>query len=76
MDYDDAKMSLFSQSLSGEAKRWFKDLPARYIPTFEAFQTLFLNRWEENKSPLQDLSQYNNLKMEILSQFMSFLGGS
>ena len=34
VDYDDDKMRLFSQSLSGEAKRWFKDLPARSIPTF------------------------------------------
>ena len=41
VDYDDAKMRLFAQILSREAKRWFKDLPARSIATFEAFQTLF-----------------------------------
>ena len=50
--YDDAKMRLFAQSLSGEAKRWFKDLPTRPIPTFEAFQTLSLDRWEDKKRPL------------------------
>ena len=60
VDHDDAKMRLFAQSLSGEAKWWFKELPTRSIPTFEAFQTLFLDRWEEKKSPLQILSQYNN----------------
>ena len=62
VDHDDPKMRLFAQSLSREAKRWFKDLPARSIPTFEDFQTLFLDRWEDKKNPLQILSQYNNLK--------------
>ena len=52
VDYDDAKMRLFAQILFGEAKRWFKDLPTRSIATFEAFQTLFLDRWEYKKSPL------------------------
>ena len=61
-DHDDEKKRLFAQSLFGEAKRWFKDLPTSYIPTFESFRTLFLDRWEENKIPLQILSQYNNLK--------------
>ena len=56
VDFDDAKMRLFSQSLSGEAKRRFKELPARYVPTFEAFQTLFLDRWEDKKRHLQVLS--------------------
>ena len=40
VDYDDAKMILFAQSLSGEVKRWFKDLPTRSIATFEDFKTL------------------------------------
>ena len=33
VDYDDAKMRLFAHILSGEAKRWFKDLQAGSIPT-------------------------------------------
>ena len=52
VDYDDSKMRLFAQILSREAKRWFKDLPARSIATFEDFKTLFLDRWEDKKSPL------------------------
>ena len=62
VDYDDGKMRLFVLSLPGEAKKWFKDLPARSIATFEAFQTSFLERWDDMTSPLQVLSQYNNLK--------------
>ena len=31
VDYEDVKLRLFSQSLSGEAKKWYKDLPAGSI---------------------------------------------
>ena len=44
VDYHDAKMSFFAQSLSGEEKKWFKYLPTRSILTFEAFQNIFLDR--------------------------------
>ena len=62
VDYDDAKMGLFAQYLFGEEKIWFKYLPARSILTLESFQTLFLDRWEEKKSPLQVVSKYKNMK--------------
>ena len=62
VDDDDVNMSLFAQILFGEAKKGFRDLPARSILTFEYFQNSFLERWDDNKSPLQVLSQYNNLK--------------
>ena len=55
-------MRLFAQSLSGEAKKWYNDLPARSIATFEAFRTSFLERRDDKKSPLQVLCQYNSLK--------------
>ena len=43
-------------------EKWFKDLPARSIPNFDDFQTLFFDRWEHKKIPIQILSQYDNLK--------------
>ena len=61
-DYDEEKMRFFAQSLSGEAKRWFKDIIARSIANFEAFQTLFPDSWEDKKSSLRVLAQYNNLR--------------
>ena len=47
VDYPDVKMQLFAQSLSGEAKKWFKDLPNGSIVNFQAFQNAFLDRWDE-----------------------------
>ena len=74
VDYEDVKMRLFAQSLSGEAKKWYKDLPAGSIKKFAAFQTTFLDTWDDKQSPLQVLSQYNNLKnggFESVHEFSS-----
>ena len=47
VDYDDAKMRLFSQILSREENKLFKYLQERPIPNFDDFQTLFLDRWKD-----------------------------
>ena len=51
-DDEDVKMQLFAQSLSGEAKKWYKYLPPRSIRSFAGFQTIFLERWDDKQSPL------------------------
>jgi hypothetical protein len=74
VDYEDAKMILFAQSLSGEVRKWFKSLLVVSIPNFAAFETLFLSKWGEKKNPLQLLTQYNNIKIspnEIVQEFSS-----
>ena len=65
-------MMLFAKSLTREEKRWYKYLPGRSILTFEAFQSLFLDRWEDKKSPLQVLSEYNNLKKDNFESVHEF----
>ena len=52
VDNVDVKMRLFAQILSGEAKKWFKDLPATSILTFQAFQNACLEIWDDKQSPL------------------------
>ena len=47
VDHEDVKMRLFPQSLSREAKKWYKYLPARSIPNFADFHTAFLERWDD-----------------------------
>ena len=77
VDNDDVNMRPFAQSLCGESKKWYKYFPARSIPNFADFQTAFMERWDDKQSPLQVLSQYNNLKKggfdsvhEFSSRFM------
>ena len=55
-------MRLFAQILPGEAKMWFRDIPSIFILTFATFQTPFLEIWDDKRSPLQVLSQYNGIK--------------
>ena len=56
VDYEDFKMRLFAQSLSGKSKKWYKYFPPRSILSFASFQTLFLEIWDDKQSPLQVLS--------------------
>ena len=37
VDDEYVEMRFCAQSLSGEAKKWYRDLPSRSISTFEAF---------------------------------------
>jgi hypothetical protein len=62
VDHEDMKMRLFTQSLSGEVRKWFKALQAVSIPNFAAFETSFIARWGDKKNPLQLLTQYKNMK--------------
>ena len=43
-------------------KNWFKDLAASSVTDLAVFFTLFLNKWENKKNPLQILSEFDNLK--------------
>lgn len=52
VDYEDAKMRLFAQSLVGEVRKWFRALPTASIPDFVAFETNFLAKWGDKKTPL------------------------
>jgi hypothetical protein len=62
VDFEDAKMRLFAQSLAGEVRKWFRALPPASIQNFEAFETSFLAKWGDKKNPLQLLTQYNNMR--------------
>ena len=47
VDDEDVKMQLFTQSLSVEAKKWYKYLPPRSIRIFVVFQIIFLEIWDD-----------------------------
>ena len=56
VNFADVKMRLFAQSLSGEEKKWFKDLLDGSILNFLSFQNAFLDIWDDKQNPLQLLS--------------------
>jgi hypothetical protein len=62
VDEEDVQMRTFSQSLTGEVKKWFKVLRPATIVDIATFQWIFLDRWEVKKNPLQILSEYENIK--------------
>jgi hypothetical protein len=72
VDYADAKMRLFAQSLSGDIRKWFKALPPAGIRDFAAFERSFLNKWGDKKNPLQLLTQYNNMKKALEEMVQEF----
>jgi len=53
VDHEDEKLRLFTQSLLGEVRKWFRSLPATSILNFSAFETLFLARWGDKNNLLQ-----------------------
>jgi hypothetical protein len=52
VDYEYAKMRLFTHIFSGEVTKWFKPLPTTSIPNFDNFEALFLGMWGNNKNSL------------------------
>jgi hypothetical protein len=55
-------MRLFTQSLAGDVRKWFRSLTTGSIADLEDFETNFLAKWGDKTNPLQLLTQYNNMK--------------
>jgi hypothetical protein len=62
VDFANVKMRLFTQSLAGYVRKWFRALPPASIVDFDTFEISFLAKWGDKKNPLQLLTQYNNMK--------------
>jgi len=65
IDEENVIMRLFVQTFGGEVRKWFRALLAGTINTLAVFQRQFLDRWEVKKSPLQILSEYENIKRNV-----------
>jgi len=62
IDVDDVRMKIFVQSLTGDVRNWFRELPVNTIADPDALYKTFLNRWKKKKDPLHILSEYESLK--------------
>jgi hypothetical protein len=58
-------MRLFAQSLTGEVKKWFKNLRAATITDIAGFHWSFLDWWEVKKNPLQILFENENIRRNL-----------
>ena len=61
---NDVQMRVFVQSLDGEARKWFRELPQRSIIDIEALGDAFLKQWGDKKDLLYYHTEFGNLKRE------------
>jgi hypothetical protein len=69
---DDVYIRMFSLSLQGKVKNWFKNLPAASIENFHQFMQVFLDRWVIMGNVFLILEEYDHLKRnpgETVQQF-------
>lgn len=69
---EDVWMRVFFQSLDGEARKWFRELPPRSIADIETLDDVFLKHWGDNKDLLFYYTERGNLQREegeLLSDF-------
>ena len=62
IDDDSVKSRMFSRSLGGEVRKWFKGLNANFIHDLHAFHQIFINRWEVKNNPMKIFSKYETIK--------------
>jgi hypothetical protein len=55
---------IFSLSLQGKVKNWFKNLPATSICNFHQFMQVFLDRWVIMRNVFLILEEYDHLKRQ------------
>jgi hypothetical protein len=60
--YVDVWMRIFVHSLEGEARKWFRALPPRYINWIEALDNAFLRQWGDKKYFMYYMTEFGSLK--------------
>ena len=61
---NDVWMRVFVESLDGESRKWFRELPQRFITDIEALDEAFLKKWGDKKDLLYYHTEFGNLKRE------------
>jgi hypothetical protein len=64
VEEDDVCIRIFSLSLQGKAKEWFKKLSAASICDFNQFVKVFLNKWVIKRNIFLILEEYDHLKRQ------------
>jgi hypothetical protein len=61
---EDVWTRIFVQSLDGQARKWFKELPANSVTGIEQLDEVFLKHWGERRYILYYISKFGNLRRE------------
>jgi len=72
IDNEDVSIRLFSLSLQGKVKSWFRTFPDASILDLHQFIKVFLDRWVVRQNPFLIIEEYNQLKRlprERIQQF-------
>jgi hypothetical protein len=72
IDYADVWMRLFVQSLDGEVRKWFRDLPPTSITDIDALDEAFIKQWGDRRDYLYYITEFGALKRkngESISDF-------
>jgi ribonuclease HI len=64
IENEDVWMRVFVQSLDGDARDWFKDLPPRSIDGIATLDDSFLRNWGNKKDLLYYITEFGALKRE------------
>jgi hypothetical protein len=70
---EDVWTRVFVQSLDGQARKWFKELPANSITGIEQLDEVFLKHWGERRDPLYYISEFGNLKRDDGESVSNFI---
>ena len=52
------------QSLDGQDRKWFKEIPAGSVAGIEALDAVFLKHWGERGDHLYYITEFSNLRRE------------
>jgi hypothetical protein len=78
---EDLWTRVFIQSLDGQARKWFKELPTNSITDIEQLDAAFLKHWGERRDLLYYISEFGNLKrgdgesvLDFIKRFKNMFG--
>ena len=66
-------MRLFVQSLEGNVRIWFRQLPTASIRNWEELTTIFKKKWGVKKDPLYFLIEFDELKRNFGEPVSDFI---
>jgi hypothetical protein len=61
---EDVWTKFFVQSLDGQARKWFKELPTNSVVGIEQLDEVFLKHWGEIRDLLYYITEFGNLRRE------------